>query len=56
MSDFLRDRGKSNSLLEFANRLTENEKNVIKDLFNICDMDGDGQISKSELSDVVSLW
>jgi Ca2+-binding EF-hand superfamily protein len=57
MSDFLKNRGgKSNSLLDFANKLSYKEKNAIKDLFKICDIDGDGYISKEELGEVLNSY
>jgi Ca2+-binding EF-hand superfamily protein len=50
--DALKNKGKSDSLLDFANRLSFKEKKVIQDLFKQIDVDGDGAISKSELGEV----
>jgi Ca2+-binding EF-hand superfamily protein len=50
--DALKNKGKSDSLLDFANKLSFKEKKVIQDLFKICDIDGDGAISKAELGEV----
>lgn len=44
---------RSNSLLDFANNLTFKQKKVIQDLFKMCDKNGDGEISKSELAEVL---
>lgn len=51
--DAIKSKGKSDSLLDFANRLSFKEKKVIQDLFKQIDVDGDGAISKSELGEMM---
>jgi len=52
MSDSI-GHNRSNSLLVFANNLSFKEKKVIQDLFKMCDKDGDGEISQTELAEMM---